>query len=511
MSKKIISIVLLALTLAMLVPFGEICVVAEDLTENILWYNSHEGETDLYIKTKQDFLGYAVLVKDGKTFEGKVIHIQSDLDFSDDNIGDWQTWIGRANEVSAIIDGHGHTISGLTYTSSNEGVNQKTYSGLLGGKLCAGGSVNTEYGASVGVFNLAIRDCCMTVNDNYTGALFGDVEGTSASFKNVYVDVDIESDESYVGGLVGYINNSSVEITNCAVDGALTAKKAVGGFVGHNGVSDVAQLTISNCGFYGSVSGESNVAAFAGANGKSSNNTVLNFKNVLCVGTVTGSGNVLVGANASKNAVGVSNAVASSIVTGADVSDCTVVSDALLKGNNANGMPPEFVALQEGYAVPYGVVNFLRYKWISDSKTRKATEYIGYQEATDNPEGELEIRLSALLNDGKSGASIEGFSAVGYDISLSRRLSNGTLKTWNNTDGGSSPEIKKVYTSAIYGGVSKSAESLGGDYIFVACIGGIRKQVGELIITVRTFYCDEAGTRVYGDTAVIVLDTGNAE
>ncbi len=513
MMKRILSIALVLISAVMLMPLDAIAatVQEETLSASMNWYNEHKPETDLYIKTKQDFLGYAALVLEEITFEGKVIHILNDLDFSEDGI-DWQSKIGRYYTVSAIIDGHGHTIKGLTYTSSTDTA-QKTYSGLLGGKLVAGETVNEKYGVSAGVFNLAFSDCAMTVSGNYAGTLFGSVECGSgnAAFKNVYVDVKITSTSDNVGGLVGYNVNPKLDISNCAVDGSICSSgSGIGGFIGGSGISAAkpANVTISNCGFYGSVSGGTNVASLVGTNGISSNNTQLSIKNVICAGTIEGTNNIslFAGYNGSKNSVTASGVIVSNRVSNVNTEGYEVVSDELLKGNSASSIPPEFVAMQEGYAMPYGVVNFLRGRWTADDKNQKTSSYIGYQEGVSSSSGELELRLSALLHDGTAGASLDGFSAVGFDVCVTRKSDSGALKTWKNSD----ERITTVYTSAVYDGVSTRASSLGGDYIFVASIVGIRKQVGELVFTIRTFHVDSDGEKVYGDVAVIILDTGSA-
>ncbi len=514
--KRILGIIMATLMVVMLLPLGGFAVTAQEYS--VVEINNEDEFITLFANTVREYY-----TNNQKPYGDCIVSIKADLDFTDETDLEWANEIGFAQTFSGIIDGNGHTIKGLKYYASDisgESTSVK-YTGLLGGKIKAGSSPQSQYdNACAGVFNLALIDCEINTDGNYAGALFGCVDSGDGAviFKNVYIDVDITSTKSYVGGFAGYNLNSKLDIQSCAFAGDITAAASsqIGGFIGGNGITKnlPTTLNISNCGFYGSVEGSSGVGVFTGVNGNS-NDTVLNIQNVIVVGGISGSDDVsvLAGANKSDKAVNSKSIVISQSFRGADISDAsiyTAVSDASLIGMDATGLPSEFVALPEGYAVPNGVVNFLRYKWTEDGRTQKSTSYVGYQMVAD---GDIQIRLSAVLNDGAEGASLDGFGAVGFDVTITRSLSDGMFRSWSNKENGEAPLISAVYRSAIYGKENqiKSAEELGGDYIFVASICGIREKSGELAITVRTFHCDADGTKVYGDVAVIMLDTGKAE
>ncbi len=512
--KRMLSVIMATLTTVMLLPFVGFVATAQE-------YSVKE------INNEDEFVEFAEKVRDCYTNNQEVygdciVSINADLDFTEHSEQKWANVIGYGQTFAGIIDGNGHTIRGLKYNASDisgESTSVK-YSGLLGGKIQAGTSPQSLYdGAYAGVFDLALIDCEINTDGNYAGALFGCVDSGDGTviFKNVYVDVDITSKKSYVGGMAGYNLNSKLDILNCAVAGDITATASsqTGGFIGGNGIikSSPTTLNISNCGFYGSVGGSSGVGAFVGVNGNS-NDTVLNIQDVVCSAKISGNAKaVITGTNDSKSSPIAKNIIVAEDITGTDVSDaslCSFVKDASLIGMEAVGLPPEFVALPEGYAIPNGVVNFFRQKWTADDLTQVTTSYIGYQKAVN---GDIQIRLSAVLNDGTADASLDGFSGVGFDVTLTRRKNDGSLRSWSNKENGEAPLITTVYKSAIYGSEneSKSAEELGGDYIFIASICGIKEKSGELVITVRTFHCEADGTRIYDDVAVIILDTDMAE
>ena len=51
-----------------------------------------------------------------------------------------------------------------------------------------------------------------------------------------------------------------------------------------------------------------------------------------------------------------------------------------------------------------------------------------------------------------------------------------------------------------------SANALGGDYIFVACVTGVRKDLGDVTFIVKTFHDDASGNRVWDDVYVFGFD-----
>ncbi len=516
MIKQILSVAMALILLAMLLPLEVISVSAQEYS--VIDIND-EADFIEFVNTVRDYYN-----NNGQIYGNCIVNINADLDFSDMSELKWAQQIGCAQVFAGIIDGKGHKIKGLRYNSADMGGNASSlsYAGILGGKIQAGEAAQSEYdGAYAGVFNLALENCEFISDVRYSGLLFGSAGNAAGKilFKNVYVNGEIQSSANVLGGLLGCSQSPNLEIINCAFDGTVSSLGSyVGGLIGHNGISrnDVASLKISNCAVYGRVSGAEHVGALVGANGKSSNSVSLNVENIVCAAEISGDANtaLLAGSNSSENSISASNVIVSDKTAGVDFSDAQIyrpIADSALKGIDATQIPPEFVALPEGYAMPCGIVNFMRDKWVLDAKSKRCTAYVGYQRALDTSDEDIQIRLAAVLNDGDVGASLEGFSAVGFDIQMTRRLGDGALRVWNNIEDGESPKIKTVYKSLRCNNESRSAETLGGDYIFAAKISGIKANSGELIITVKTFHYDESGTKKYGDVAVVMFDTDAKE
>ena len=120
MKKRFLSILLVLVMLLGALPLTSVTAVAATVVKNDNWYADQTNDgtpNELDIKSPGDFLAFANEIKENsKTFTEKVIHIKNDLNFKvEDNFLDWYSKIGIGNTFSGIIDGHGHTISGLSY------------------------------------------------------------------------------------------------------------------------------------------------------------------------------------------------------------------------------------------------------------------------------------------------------------------------------------------------------------------------------------------------------------
>lgn len=150
-------------------------------------------------------------------------------------VGGYVTDVGY-QYYKGIIDGAGHTISGLVINSSNQGGN-----GFIG--MMDGGSIT----------NLKLADVRVTGSSS-TGALVGLATDTNISNCEVTGTV---SGSGYMGGLIG--TQSRGEIIGCINRAAVTTTdQYAGGIVGY-----AYGLTISECGNYGSVAA-SHESGYAG-------------------------------------------------------------------------------------------------------------------------------------------------------------------------------------------------------------------------------------------------------
>ena len=296
MKKRILSIFLAAMMVLTMIPVAAVAAVAASSSTvnggngNILdsenkvtydptWYDS--TESDLYIWDESDFLAYGLQIQDagsaGTSYKNQVIHIMDDLDFSNLDLATFKTskfanasaenWfyvIFVSRNMCGIIDGHGHSIRGLNFSTDS---GTRASGGLLGGYLCACGTYNDEYCCNAGVFDLTISGEMTGLHDDNNGGLFGYAKVSAATqkivFDNVVVDVDIDSSKNYVGGFVGYVSGGVVEFNNCVSQGSIDCEGTdYAGFIGR---CDAASLTMTACYSACEITGTgSNVGGFIG-------------------------------------------------------------------------------------------------------------------------------------------------------------------------------------------------------------------------------------------------------
>lgn len=283
MKKQIISLLLTMVMIFSLIPLASFSTVAAITHTD--WYTAETSDThpnDLYIDTEAEFeaFGKEINMQSATTksdsFTGKVIHITKDLDMSN-----CTTWYAngpkRGRFFDGIIDGHGHTISGLKLPVSTANTNN-TLSGLLAGCIIAG-TENTTYGCNAGVFNLKITNSEISTSSNYCGGLFGSIGqgGTNnyttgkIVFKNLDIDVAIESSATIVGGIVGESRMDDVEFENCIVRGTLSGTTITGGYIGNNYGQ---RTTFTNCTSQVNISGTTKLGGFVGVSSQNGGSKV---------------------------------------------------------------------------------------------------------------------------------------------------------------------------------------------------------------------------------------------
>lgn len=170
-------------------------------------------------------------------FSGKTITLANDIVVNEGTVEEWKKeapdnpWY-PIEKFAGTFDGQGHTVSGIYYNSSAEGV---------------GFFRQTVFGSSVKNFNLTNSYFCNTTT---ASATMGSIAGTgNGIFDTIYSNAVIESYGTVVGGLVGFVNEKTAhKITNCWFDGEIAMKgelaRYCGGIVG-NVVNGAA--TIEHC------------------------------------------------------------------------------------------------------------------------------------------------------------------------------------------------------------------------------------------------------------------------
>lgn len=191
-----------------------------------------EDDGSYTVTSADGLMNIAKLVNGGKTDIN--ITLDTDIDLTGK---DW-TPIGTSysNSYTGTFDGGGHTITGLTVTTNDEGV------GLFGW-LNRAGSVK----------NVVMEGVQITSNQIYGGSIGGVVGSSYGTIENCSVSGSI-SGTVYVGGVVGVQIGGS--ITGCSSSATVKGTVDVGGVTGQTNSS----ATLTACYATGNVTIEINPA-----------------------------------------------------------------------------------------------------------------------------------------------------------------------------------------------------------------------------------------------------------
>ena len=211
MKRKLIATLLVLGLMLAFVPMTIFSTSAENT-----W--STDGD-QLYVTTADDLLAFATALAGGNTFSGKTINIMADIDVTGET---WPTQ-GKDANFSGMIDGHGHTLTGIKSTSTSN------YEGIFGGYLIPVSTFVT------GVKNLTVKDSSVS-GDLGTGGLFGQINNNdvagSVVLDNLDLDIDVTGTSSYTGGIAGVSRADSMTISNSIVRGNISGTTIVGGMIG---------------------------------------------------------------------------------------------------------------------------------------------------------------------------------------------------------------------------------------------------------------------------------------
>lgn len=234
-------------------------------------------ETDPYqIADGAQLAKLAQDVNGGNTYTGTYFVLTADILLN--NISDWENWnknttglntwtpIGNLeNNFKGILDGQGHSVSGI-YTSGNNGYqalvgylhegeiqNLSVEASYIKGSVYIGGVCGLNYG---------IMDNCYNTGKIIGVDYVGGVCGSNLTMTNCYNTGTITG-RDHVGGVSGF---SQTSLNNCYNAGDITGNESVGGISGSN------FGTINNCYNIGQVAGNTQIGGIAGIGGDAISN-----------------------------------------------------------------------------------------------------------------------------------------------------------------------------------------------------------------------------------------------
>lgn len=576
--KKLLS---LFLTLCMLLSAVSVMAVtagadggtaeATALTPDTAWYDNHTEDSDLYIGTAAELLGFSKLIStqlrangndsdlntvdaSKKIFLGKTVHITADIDL---NPG-WTAgataplnkWLaGNYTCFTGMIDGGGHTISGI-YLST-----VANHTGIFGN--LKGGTEEKP----VGVKNLAIVNSYITSKENCFGGLFGAIPASEAGknpnvlIENVYLDIHQVSTNSATstyfgantGGLIGWVvSGANVTIRNTVVNSIIECEngndclRVWGGFVAN---SD-GNITIENSLFSGKLDvGGNAIAAFVGF----ANNGTLTINHCMEAGDVlpatwasdanahgSMAGRIIKatpsitnciytdvakkrGAEKFQNLYGLNGVKLTDemAATNIYVPDAGVFGIGMLDKLTAAGMT-DWTVTTTGLPLPRSIVTTFGKTILAkaDEAETPVTKLAGYQ-VSDTTDNKFDLRLVATLklpDDNKTvtDGKVSNYTAVGFRV-----VANYGTETKET-------KVRDFESEVIYTAVSAfnkagaeirryTAEELGGDYLFVLPCRNVPANAGTITMEVTTYYKTADGTVVLGATQVLTVDPAVAE
>lgn len=572
--KKLLSLFLTFCMLLSAVSVMAVHVTATDvaLTPDTKWCDEHTADADLYIETAAELLGFSKLLAtqlpannagtdldtadpSTKLFVGKTIHIMADIDLNpgwDAASGTAPTnvWLaGNYKCFTGMIDGHGHTISGIYLKTTGN------HTGIFG---------NTKGGTQenpVGVKNLAIVNSYLTSKANNFGGLFGAIPQSEANkgryvlIENVYTDITMVTtyatgkNDAQIGGIIGYVcPGNTLTIRNTVVNGAVKTTsndvhlRPMGGFAG---LISGSTAIIEDCLFTGTVrSGQNQVAAFVGMTNSAGKATInrcmevgdiypatytsdFNGHGSIC-GILNGTGSSISnciytdvykgtgsGFTLDHNLYGAPNS-SDKLVEGTTNVNNTYIPDSEV-GTKLTGlaaveqlekaqMTATWTPTTIGLPLPRGIVETFGEKVLTKANTAgtSVVKLAGYQ-TTAAVDEKFDLRLVATLKL-PQGETVGSYKNVGFCVvancgNTSKTKNYATDTVYNSVEG---------YTNGGTTVETYTAASLGGDYLFVLPCRNVPTNAGEITMEITVYYTTADGNVVYGATQMISIQNQTA-
>ena len=222
---------------------------ASDFVKDISWYD--EKKDIYYLKDAADLYGFAKLVNEGNSFEGKVVKLTADIILNQGDaskwgeefpLAEWQAIGAYKYSFEGIFDGQGHTISGL-YRVKTDTEGERI--GLFG---------TTSKDAIVK--DVQIKNSYFAYRGTKDAVRMGSVAGIgNGRFQSIYSDAFIESIGLGNGGIIGATEN--VKVANCQYAGTMKLLKNGAAYSGGIvGLVATGNVYIGHCLFTGTIESE---------------------------------------------------------------------------------------------------------------------------------------------------------------------------------------------------------------------------------------------------------------
>ena len=469
------------------------------------WYlgDSDATTTEYTISTPEQLLGFSDLLASGATFKGKTIKLGADINLNPAwsasaaiPANTWSATVGADNSFLGVFNGQGHTVSGIFLNVPDE----TTYSGIFGGTL----------GSDVTIKDVKIVNSYLS-QYKAAGGLFGGMTAGTLTIDNVYLDAKMTFRNQFIGGFVGWQLGGTLNISNSVFVGeavsTLNDRAYLGGFVGYIGHKTYATSTnpsvtnISNSEFTGSLTARY-VGGFIGRIGHTVDcYSTVNMTDCVSSGSIISweekVGGSLYGGTYVKDS---GQSQATITITNCYYNDILEISgDALASQNLWTGSLSATDGTNTYTSIKPANISTIYYKSAAaDTDTTLGGYQHGIAEDTSG-----DIRLIGLVNVPESKTVTESYKSFGFEI----KMFNKNGDKWTNLENDVIPAIYNLYTSVNANDETVTAETLGGDYVFLSTVSGIPSFVGEVTFVIRTFYDDADGNRVFGETTVIRYDT----
>ena len=233
----------------------------------------YDKQEECHIKSVEDLVAFSYLVNSGKTFAGKTVYLDKDLDIT--NYAKEKSYVDPYKEALYDINGDRETTSLKDEMTTDKGfqpigTRENNFKGKFKGNAYTISNlmINRPDEANVGLFGyvsgensnnpttivgLNIKNINVKGNSNVGGVagyLF-----TNAKINEIAIDGNIEATGSQVGGLVGYVYANSIYVTSVISNTNVTGYDNVGGLVGNCFSYGAVQGIVES----GTIKGENNV------------------------------------------------------------------------------------------------------------------------------------------------------------------------------------------------------------------------------------------------------------